>query len=120
MRDKEIINVKDLFEKYRPTIDTTAFGWSGESLEEYMEEEGYGHGVYLFIVSIEYITKGEYFNHTSKTLNHPEYYDTTYEEVIIKRKDGKYFKLDVCCEHGEYSDEMVEVIKKSKTITIFE
>jgi len=122
---KEKINVEELFEKYRPIIDTLEIrkkisGWNTDSLvEEYMEEEGYGHGVTLFFDNINVITDGEFKVESVKDRRYPSdvKYDTSYKEMIILRSDGKFFKIDeVCEEYGEYSEEMIEVIKKTKVV----
>lgn len=125
---KETINVKELFEKYRHNIVSgNLYGW-GEfpeegfgSFKEYMEEEGYGAGVVLFLDrSIEKITNGEF-----KVIHWDNYIDENYddktiEEVVYKRKDGKLFKCYFCIEDGNFDEELIEVQKKKVSKTIYE
>lgn len=122
----EKINTKELFEKYRHSMDNekrcVLSGWNQESsVEEYMNEEGYGQGVVLFLMNISKITDGEYIKHFSKNnIHYEDSYDSTYDEVIFRRKDGKLFKCDICEEFGEYSEEMIEVKEKKKSIKYYE
>jgi len=122
----EKINTKELFEKYRHSMDNekrcVLSGWNQtSSVEEYMEEEGYGQGVVLFLMNISKITDGEFIKYHSKNnIHYEDSFDTTYDEVIFKRNDGKLFKCDICEEYGEYSEEMKEVKEKVKTINCYE
>lgn len=122
----EKINIKQLFEKHRHSMDkekkVCMTAWNQQSsVEEYMKNEGYGHGVVLFLTYIEGITNGEFVCYHKKCdIPYEDTFDSTYDEVILKRKDGKLFKFDMCVELGEYSDEMIEVKEKIKTIKCYE
>lgn len=120
----EKINVKELFEEYRKFMDENRnliSGWNlDSSVEEYMEDEGYGQGVVLFLESISTITNEEFYYVKNLTKRHEEYYDTNYQKTVLKRKDGKFFELNYCVEHGEYDEFMLEVKKKTRKQTYYE
>lgn len=120
----EKINTKELFEKYRHLMNNEKkvcmTAWNQKSsVEEYIKTEGYGHGVVLFLTYIEGITDGEFVDYDKKwDVPDEDTFDSKYDEAIFKRKDGKLFKCDICVEFGKYSEEMIEVKEKTKTIKL--